>query len=475
MFLSCIVERSVTVFIKQLHAISYKGLRNLEVNFYRAETVHPLKVSVMVGDNGVGKSSLLQLLADIFCPVQRSIDQKPEFRYEISFQMNTYEEKDIDFPVRHTLHYTHDSGLESMYPSKLIVSSHSAFDPYQITSRLVGPRFEWRHFEAPSLVSPPRESAYVYCGPNERNFSSLEAAINAVLKTHLSSEERVWKGYDKLFKKIGYGKLIYLEVDFHRIKRVKESIETFRDKGRITNELFERLEFYLNEFRDLRRKCKRSPSHRIFHLVPLESINPIFIETMLQLSSLDAPRIIRDLWFLSPDGSAEVPLSDFSSGELTMIYRFLPLVLEIESNSIILIDEPETHLHPRWAQEFIEYLIDLFGSFEAHIIVATHSPIIISDVPTESLVILEKRDGVIAQRMPKDRTFGATSTDIMKDVFFMTQMSGNQSAAVIKRIEQQLNSGDQSQINEARRLFQMLSTTFEKFELYQKYRKQIGD
>jgi len=105
-----ILERSVTVFIKQLHAIAYKGLRDLEVNFYRTEAVHPLQVSIMVGDNGIGKSSLLQLLADIFCPVQRYIDRKPEFQYEISYHMNTYEEHDFDLPVGHTLEYSHRSG-----------------------------------------------------------------------------------------------------------------------------------------------------------------------------------------------------------------------------------------------------------------------------------------------------------------------------------------------------------------------------
>jgi predicted ATPase len=419
----------------------------------------------LVGDNGIGKSSLLQLLADIFCPVQRSKEQKHLPHFEITYEMTTVE--DENQVTSHILVYSHDSDFPKLYPSKLIVSSHSAFDPYQLT-----PKYGLRLRK----INIPKESTYVYCGPNESNYSSLETAINAVLKTNLSFDVRVLEGYNKLFKNIGYGKLVYCEVDFRRIPRRKKEMIDLLKQELITSDLFSRLETCMEEFSYLRKQSfNRHPSREFTHLVPLAAINPELINIMLHLVSFDAPNIIRDLWFSSPDGTTEVPLSEFSSGELTMLYRFLPLVLEIEPNSIILIDEPETHLHPKWAQGFIEYLNDLFGGFEAHIILATHSPIIISDVPTESLVILEKHNGVIGQRLPSDRTFGATSTDILKDVFFMKQISGNQSVEVLRRIHQQLISGDQAQINEARQLYQMLSTTFEKYELFQKYKKQLGD
>ncbi|OME78622.1 hypothetical protein BK120_23065 [Paenibacillus sp. FSL A5-0031] len=452
------------MFINKLNAISYKGLRDLEVNFYRTKTDNPLQISVVVGDNGIGKSSLLQLIADIFCPEQRSKKQKHSKSFKISYDIliNTEESKGTA-STSYQIPYESDRDYPIHYPTKLIVSSHSAFDPYQAEARYVMRK-----------RPDPKETKYVYCGPNDHNHSSLETAINAILDAYKFYDERILKSYRTLFNKIGYGELINLEVNFEFIPKLIRELDLLVQENNINQIFRAELERHLLILDDKRRSFKRTKSGRCYY-VPIEALDLYFLEMLLVVAPLDVPQIIRDIWFLSEDGVSEVPLSEFSSGELTMIYRFLPLVMEIEHNSIILIDEPETHLHPKWAQEFIGYLLELFGDFNTHIILATHSPIIISDVPTESLVILDKANGVISQRLPNDRTFGVSSTDILKDVFFMKQLPGNQSAELIKRIENQLISGDPTLISEARQLYSTLGTTFEKYELFQKFRKHLGE
>lgn len=63
-------------------------------------------------------------------------------------------------------------------------------------------------------------------------------------------------------------------------------------------------------------------------------------------------------------------------------------------NFIILIDEPDLHLHLEWQRQYIQKLIDVFSTLDKniklHFIIATHSPFIISDLPVESLILLEK-------------------------------------------------------------------------------------
>ena len=49
----------------------------------------------------------------------------------------------------------------------------------------------------------------------------------------------------------------------------------------------------------------------------------------------------------------------------------------IEVGCAIVIDEPENSLHPRWQQQYISNVLDLFYRFEPRIIIATHSPLII--------------------------------------------------------------------------------------------------
>ena len=64
--------------------------------------------------------------------------------------------------------------------------------------------------------------------------------------------------------------------------------------------------------------------------------------------------------------------------------------------TVILIDEPDLHLHLDWQKQYIKKLIDVFSTLDTniklHFIIATHSPFIISDLPSESIVILDWKD-----------------------------------------------------------------------------------
>jgi len=73
----------------------------------------------------------------------------------------------------------------------------------------------------------------------------------------------------------------------------------------------------------------------------------------------------------------KVSLSDASSGELSLITSLMFIMSEIEDKSLILIDEPENSLHPKWQREYIPMLHDLLGYHDVDIFIATHSPLIV--------------------------------------------------------------------------------------------------
>lgn len=72
-----------------------------------------------------------------------------------------------------------------------------------------------------------------------------------------------------------------------------------------------------------------------------------------------------------------IPLSGASSGELMILSGLVHISTFIEVGCAIIIDEPENSLHPRWQQQYISNILDLFYRFEPRIIIATHSPLII--------------------------------------------------------------------------------------------------
>ncbi|XZI41632.1 AAA family ATPase [Clostridium perfringens] len=75
----------------------------------------------------------------------------------------------------------------------------------------------------------------------------------------------------------------------------------------------------------------------------------------------------------------EFKLSMLSSGEKQMIVLFYNLIFEINNESLLLMDEPEISLHISWQQEFMSDLLRVLDKKNINIIVATHSPQILSN------------------------------------------------------------------------------------------------
>lgn len=80
-----------------------------------------------------------------------------------------------------------------------------------------------------------------------------------------------------------------------------------------------------------------------------------------------------------------VPVSRLSTGQLLLLSTVARLAATIKPNSLVLIDEPETGLHPTWQSAYIPLLRQVLGDFGSHFFIATHSPHIVSDA-TEVLV-----------------------------------------------------------------------------------------
>ena len=92
--------------------------------------------------------------------------------------------------------------------------------------------------------------------------------------------------------------------------------------------------------------------------------------------------------YLSPDAKVK-SLSARSSGEQCLFLLFLGVVASIEDNSLVLIDEPEISLHPTWQERFVDILNQSLNTYSGcHFIIATHSPLIVSNISTTNCEIL---------------------------------------------------------------------------------------
>ena len=124
--------------------------------------------------------------------------------------------------------------------------------------------------------------------------------------------------------------------------------------------------------------------------------------------------------FLQKKWSWDFEADNMSSGETNIIATFLSLVPLVTDGSLILIDEPEISLHPLWQSQYIG-LVDkiLEGHTGCHIIIATHSHFLISDLPVgrSSVTHLQNDNGVLIGNLIKESTYGWSSEDILLNVF----------------------------------------------------------
>lgn len=142
-----------------------------------------------------------------------------------------------------------------------------------------------------------------------------------------------------------------------------------------------------------------------------------------------------DLDLCINDSSKTKSFNNLSAWEKTIltrftnIYRAFNISRDRETNewntAIVLIDEPDIHLHLDWQRKYIQKLIDVFSTLpeeiNIHFIIATHSPFIISDLPGECIVKLKgdwKWNTKISYMEDSEKTFGANFIDLIEDWFF---------------------------------------------------------
>jgi ABC-type branched-subunit amino acid transport system ATPase component len=95
-----------------------------------------------------------------------------------------------------------------------------------------------------------------------------------------------------------------------------------------------------------------------------------------------------------------------SAGQRITVSIFGDIIASVEQGSLVLIDEPETHLHPGLLHNAFFALSDLLAEYDSHAIVATHSPIILQNVPSSFVRIFRRGDNATPVSGPRGETFG---------------------------------------------------------------------
>ncbi|MGG7198540.1 AAA family ATPase [Clostridium butyricum] len=139
-------------------------------------------------------------------------------------------------------------------------------------------------------------------------------------------------------------------------------------------------------------------------------------------------RYLRFSWNLS---SGENNLLSMYSKFFSILNKNMKVINNFETNNtecnniIILIDEADMSFHPRWQQEYIKsitnFVKDIYKGCTIQIIITTHSPILLSDIPKSNVIFIKKEDGEvkIENNSKHSETFAANISTLFYDSFFM--------------------------------------------------------
>lgn len=113
-----------------------------------------------------------------------------------------------------------------------------------------------------------------------------------------------------------------------------------------------------------------------------------------------------------------------SSGQSIIIYVITGIIANIKKESLVIFDEPEMHLHPNAIANLIRLLHTLLNKYNSFAILATHSPIILQEVPSKFVKILERDGNITTTRNLDIESFGENLSTLTSDVFDTIEIKG---------------------------------------------------
>lgn len=360
------------MYLEKLQLHNFRCFKDIEIDFHK-------KLTIIVGANGAGKSSIMEGAAIAISSLFIKMDGLPA--------------KKIDKGQARLEAYVVGStkDVQAQYP--VVVTASAFVDDGNIGSQ----RLEKKHLQwTRSLSSSNGQTLY----GNAKEITSLGLAY----------QERIRKGDTNLVLPMiayyGTGRLW----DYHREKQS----DVFEVNNRLNGYIdcvdgTANIKLMMNWFSKMTVQKYQNMELGLDKIPELEAVYSAmeacyrkitgYSEVKVQYSM--GTRELEIAYRNEDDEWMRIPINQLSDGYKSTIslvadiaYRMAVLNPQLldkvctETNGIVLIDEIDLHLHPTWQQRILEDLADIFPKLQ--FIVSTHAPSVVSSAKSENLLILDK-------------------------------------------------------------------------------------
>lgn len=252
---------------------------------------------------------------------------------------------------------------------------------------------------------------------NRLNRASFKSEEKIIIDKHkINKDIDFKKGISKstLVKEQWFRKIVYLptDVNFKKYKvETAKKLQSSTDIGVIlnSNEMSLSLKEYLVNihYKDLE---DISIGEKPYRIEKFRKLYNSFFEEKEFLGVKD----FEPLFKIKATGEIH-SVDELSSGEKQIFFRGGSLLQMNLNNSVILIDEPELSLHPEWQQKILDFYKGIGENNQ--IIIATHSPHIVSSCKKEEVIVLNRVNGKTVVKNDVEETYGWTVEQLLLSVF----------------------------------------------------------
>lgn len=392
--------------------------------------------TLLIGENGVGKSLILEAIVDFLFYVwvsytMYSMVRRPKYIFctTLIYYMNEAVCK-LDWREGR-LHFYIDGDESSVlldYLPRIVTTSFSICDKFKV------PRSEEReqfHF-------------YKYIGAKVNgNMISPTSILFTLLSNVASASQEQQNRINNAIHAIGYELCISFRFKLQAVSEkfsFNEALNDFEMKAKETtyaSKKFRQLNFdekqILFDFYEKIKENKDTISmmidltdgndletkkHDIYALYKLRQMH------VLNLSQISFRKVSKEF----------VSCIDMSSGEFNMLATIISVASVAEKNVLVLMDEPEISQHPSWQMSIIDYLDKCLRGQACHLLIATHSNFLVSDLPikrSEVLHLYKDKQCLIKAKRIESNTYGWSAEEVLLKVFHVPTTRNRYLASIV--------------------------------------------
>ena len=346
--------------IEKVHIKNVKGIKDLELSFKKDDKI--LDVIVLAGVNGSGKTTILEAILDFF-KIKKVNYKEPE---KSNIYLNIFFEQEEKWGIEsfEKLSYETSEHKLSLYFSTLM--SYNYYKNYNNNP--------YKNEIETQIIKYTKNLPKIIYVPANNSFEEV--------KTETTTLSRKYQFINMINSDVIRDIPSYIATRRIYLATVEENL-TMKE---VTNKV-------INEIND------------IFNILELD--------VKLKGFSKDE----KTLPIFENSAGEEFDINDLSSGEKQLFLRTLSIKMLEPKNSIILIDEPELSLHPKWQQRIVEVYKNIGENNQ--IILATHSPHILGSVSNENIFILYRNENGKIEAKTGDElysSYGQPVERVLKDI-----------------------------------------------------------